>query len=193
MDSVKSRQDNKVQQLLLNQLLTKAKKVMIFWMNIIHCYYYYKIVMIMIRPKAILETRFPYTYCCKSANMSRNMIAVCSSEHAQPLAEVAVNSLVTHTLMSFCCLQGKKEKVTKPHSQGCCGTWTFKVVYTCMFILTEPQAMEVSAGSSDLFAGSTPELLAFVSSWKGNGVVMLRRKTSIVKISGQSPFPRGNY
>jgi len=44
--------------------------------------------------------------------------------------------------------------------------------------------MKVSAGSTDLSAGSTPELLAFVISCKGNDVVMLRKKTSIVKISG---------
>lgn len=93
--------------------------------------------MTMFKPKAILETRFLYPYCCKSANMPCNMIAVCSSEHAQPLAEVVVNSLVTHTHLVRPPAVSK-EKVTKPHSQGCCGAWTFKVVYTCMFILTTP-------------------------------------------------------
>lgn len=39
----------------------------------------------MIRPKAIPEIRFPYPYCCKSANMSCNVTAACSSEHAQCL------------------------------------------------------------------------------------------------------------
>lgn len=53
--------------------------------------------------------------------------------------------------------------------------------------------MEVFAQAAKLSAGPTPELLAFVSCWKGNAVVMLRRKTSIVRILGQSSFPRGNY
>lgn len=35
---------------------------------------------------------------------------------------------------------------------------------TAMLILTELQALAVSAGSNDLSAGPTPELLAFVSS-----------------------------
>lgn len=47
----------------------------------------------MTKPKAILGTKFPYLYCCKSANITFNMHAQCSSEHAQPL--VMVNALVT--------------------------------------------------------------------------------------------------
>lgn len=97
---------------------------------------------------------------------------------------VVVDALVTHAHTDHHALAVFKEKetVTKRHGQGCCRRWTSKV----HFILTELRAVAVSAGS-------TPEPLAFVTSWKGNGVGMLRRKTSIVKISGQSPFPRGNY
>lgn len=156
----------------------------------------------MTKPKAILGTKFPYLYCCKSANITFNMHAQCSSEHAQPLVNGYMLILpvfryylvlLLFRYIIFSCLQGKKENVIKHHGQGCCGKQPFKVVYIWTCILTEPQPMEVSAQAAKLSAGPTPELLAFVSCWKGNVVVMLRRKTSIVRILGQSPFPRGNY
>ena len=117
----------------------------------------------MTKPKAILGTRFPYLYWCKSANMTCNMHAQCSSEHAQPL--VMVNALVTRLYylssgitwryIIFSCLQGKKENVTKHYGQGCCGKQPFKVVYIWTCILTEPQPMEVSARSAELCRANT--------------------------------------
>lgn len=120
-----------------------------------------------------------HVYCCMSADLTCNMLAAWSWERAQLLE--MVDSPVTRSYwLSFVWLQGMKESRTKHHIQGLCRKQPFKMVYPWTLILTEPQA-------------GWAELLAFVISWKGNDAVMLRRKTSIVRIPGQSPFPTGNH
>lgn len=50
---------------------------------IIFLIYVFIFIVTMIKPKATLRTRFPYSSCCKSRNMSCTVTALCSSEHSQ--------------------------------------------------------------------------------------------------------------
>lgn len=62
--------------------------------------------------------------------------------------------------------------------------------YRAMLILTELQAMEVSAGSNDLSAGSPPELLAFVSSLERKQCCDAKKENKHCKNLRTKPFSR---
>jgi len=107
-----------VRYLLLNQLLTTAKKIHDLLNEETTYIIHYIIIIVMIRPKAILGTRFPYPYCCKTANMSCKLIAACSSEHARPLVVVVADTLATHAILTVLWLSSRNEEKCDKTSQS---------------------------------------------------------------------------